>query len=102
MNSDKTANAARTMKAGWNVIFTGDNGLDELEFRIKVENINESSQIANNISSMIMNYERPDDIFNTLISLFDFKVEIRVVLPTGTWGTAAQQEFTTLISESYS
>lgn len=102
MNLDKTSKETRTLKIGWDIISKGDNGFDLLQFIINAKDISESSQIAKTVSSMIMKYERPDDVFNTQISLRDWRVEIQLGLPAGTWGTTAQQEFTNLISEIYS
>ena len=102
MNLDKNTNDRRTVKAGWVIISAGDNGFDILQFTINAKDMSESSQISDDISSMIMKYGRPDDVFNTQISLRDWRVEILLALPTSTWGTIAQQEFATSISEIYS
>jgi len=102
MYSDKTMKETRALKSGWNIISEGDNGFDLLQFIIKVKDIRESSQTADTISLMLIKYERPDDVFNTQISLRDWRVEIQLALPSNTWGTPAQQDFTTLISAIYS
>lgn len=91
----------RSEKPGWSVVASGDNGIDLLHFVIKVDNFNEAAQLSVRVAGLIMQYERPDDVFNTQVTLRDWRVEVQLALPKGTWGTLAQQELTdTLVTFS--
>jgi len=101
MDSNKDVPEARPSKVGWKVVTAGDNGIDLLQFHIEVGDLSEASRIVENITSMIMKYERPDNVFNTQLTLRDWAVQVQIALPVGTWGTKAQQELTDKISELY-
>lgn len=97
MNSDTSNEPTRSDKPGWSVIASSDNGFDLLQFVITVADFDEATQVGTKVASLIQQYERIDDIFNTQITLRGWQVEVQLALPTATWGTVAQQEFTDAI-----
>lgn len=97
MDYDNTNKPTRSDKPGWSIIATGDNGFDLLQFIIKVTDFDDATQVSTKIASLIQQYERTDDVFNTQITLRGWRVEVQLALPTGTWGTVAQEEFTDAI-----
>lgn len=94
MNSDNTIEQTRSEKPGWKVISSGDNGIDLLQFVIEVVDFDEATQLAAKIAALIMQYERPGDVYNTQVTLRDWHVQVQLALPKGTWGTLAQEEIT--------
>jgi len=90
MNTEQT----RSKKPGWTVIAEGDNGIDLLQFVIKVADFDEATQLGAKIAALIAKYKRPDAVYDTQVTLRDWRVEVQLALPKGTWGTLAQQELT--------
>ncbi|MFZ2836371.1 MAG: hypothetical protein WAZ21_03550 [Candidatus Saccharimonadales bacterium] len=101
MSSNNVNKPTRSDKQGWSIIASGDNGFDLLQFVINVADFNDATRVGAEITALIMQYERPDDVFNTQLTLRDWHVQVQIALPRETWGTLAQQELTDAVVKLY-
>lgn len=87
---------------GWKTIAFGDNGIDLLQYVIKVHNFAEAAAIGSDIAGLLVRYEQKSDASFNQVTLRSWQVEITMAVPREGLLPKSQQEFLDAVNACYS
>lgn len=90
----------RKEQYGWATTVAGDNGFDLLSYVIKVHDLADAAQKANDIAELMKHYEYENSEYDQ-ISLRSWQIEILTSAPTGVWWSKSQQNLAVAINYQF-
>lgn len=84
---------------GWSTIASGDNDVEILEYKIRVNYFSQAVDIANRLSPLVMQYESVDSEYTLRVNLTRWVVEVRMSVPAGHWESENQEILAMSISK---
>jgi hypothetical protein len=99
MNNSSMSQPIRKNLEGWTTIASGDNDVEILECKIRVNYFSQAVDIANRLSPLVMQYEPLDSEYAIRVNLTRWVVEVRMSVPAGHWESESQEMLAMSISK---
>ena len=84
---------------GWSTIASGDNDVEILECKIRVNNFSQAVDVANKLSPLVMQYEPLDSEYTIRVNLTRGVVEVHMSVPKGYWESEGQEKLATSVAK---
>lgn len=91
MKESTNAGIQRSEDTQWQVIASGDNGIELLQHTIKATDLRDAARITMIISKIVSDINSPKLLEDTQISLRFWRVEVTISAPVGAWKSDSQR-----------